>query len=173
VKESISRRQALGLAGAGTSVVAFGMMGGEANADEGRAQDGPGAMGSIGVTRAQVARLSVVNYDRPALAAGGIAGGGCLVALEIRRLSGAVLASRRVQVAPGTGAYLDVANVAGQAAREQIYGVVTHILQGSRPPRPDHAMGATLEVFDAGTGTTVALLLPAVQKIREAANRAG
>jgi len=168
---SISRRRALGLAGAGSAVVAFGVTGEEAEA-AGNPLGGEATFGSIGVTSAQVARLSAVNYDSPGAAeSGGIAGGGCIVALEIHRLSGEVLASQRFQLAPGQGAFLD-ATAGRQTPREQIYGVVKHIVQRSAPSG-DHMMGATLEIFDIATGKTTALLLPAVQKIREAANRSG
>ena len=155
----VSRRRALGLAGLGTALLAGGVASpAEANIDPGSPQDATlAALGSIGVSSGQVARLSVVLYM------GGIPGGGCVVAMEIRRITGDLLERQVFQLSTGQGAFLDASGTQG---RDQIYGVVRHLDPTGRGD-PDHVVGATLEVFDTQTGRTTALLAPLVEAVND------
>lgn len=115
--------------------------------------------GTIGLAEGQIARLSVVNHDHSSGVDNGdtanIPKDPCI--LEIRSIEGVLLASLRVEhLAAETGAYVDYPFQGHCGQRTEIYGLMRH-RSGEK-----HAHGATLQIFDAGTGTTRATLVPCI-----------
>jgi hypothetical protein len=146
----LSRRGLLALATGGIATAGLttaGLVGGaDAAGAETYTEPTLTTIGSVGVTPAETARLSVVMYPTTGWLL-------CDGFLSFLSLSGETVASAKFAIANGHGAYLDW-SPRGKLARTQIYPLVTITTDTSAPGYSDVVMGATLEVFDRLTLVT-------------------
>lgn len=135
--------------------------------------------GAVGIVQGQAVRVNVSNIRMlPASTEPGRqprfrVPPGCPVQVSFLDMAGTVRKTADGSVMPGETAMFDVTpeeiqlgDGSVRVVRFPVRAVV------ALPPNPcADAIVATLEIVDLGTGQSTALLLPAVQKVREAAAR--